>query len=125
VVSYKPYRIHRIHRIAIPPCDSVAADALLARVRELIVERFKLGPPFPFASGNGGWDHLPPPVSATEVVGYLNSIGNPDQAADLVSCTILPGAAERQAILEAADVETRLRRLIQFLTLEINTRQKG
>jgi Lon protease-like protein len=125
VVHYKPYRVHQIRRLSTPPCDSTTADALLARVRELIVERFKLGPPFPFGSGTGGWDHLPPPVSATEMVGYLKSIGNPEQAADLVSCTVLPGAAERQAILEAVDVETRLRRLIQFLTLEIHTRRKG
>jgi Lon protease-like protein len=127
VVRYQPYRTYRIHPLSTPPCDSVAADALLARVRELIVERFSLGPPFPFASGTntGGWDHLPPPVSAKDVVGYLNSIGNPEQAADLVSCTVLPGAAERQAILETVDVETRLRRLIQFLITEIHSRRKG
>lgn len=126
VVRYKPYRVHRIHRLTTLPCDTVAADALLARLRELITERFKLGMPFPFAAGTktGLWDSLPPAVSAKEVVGYLNSIGNPEQAADLVTCTVLPSATERQAILETADVETRLRRLIQFLMQEIHGQQK-
>ena len=125
-VRYRPYRVHRIRKLATPPCDSVAADALLARVRELIEERFDLGLPFPFAAGTKQekWGNLPPPVSAKEVVGYLNSIGDPEQVADLVSCAVLPNAAERQAILEAVDVETRLRRLIHFLMRELRHRQK-
>ena len=124
---YKPYRVHRIRVLPTPPCDSVAADALLARVRELVTERYDLGLPFPFAAGAkpDNWGNLPAPVSAKEVVGYLNSIHNPDQAADLVSCTVLPNAVERQAILEAVDVETRLRRLIQFLMREIRDHRKG
>jgi hypothetical protein len=42
----------------------------------------------------------------------------------LVSCAVLPGAAERQVILETLDVETRLRRLIQFLMAEIRKKRK-
>src|SRR5215813_9968249 len=30
-VKYKPYRVHRIRSLQTPPCDSVAADALLTR----------------------------------------------------------------------------------------------
>jgi hypothetical protein len=41
---------------------------------------------------------------------YLDSITDPDQAADLVSCAVLPGAADRQTILETVNVEARLRR---------------
>jgi hypothetical protein len=44
---------------------------------------------------------------------------------DLVSCAVLPGAAERQAILETVDVEVRLRRLIHFLLAEIRAKRKG
>src|SRR5436190_10405470 len=47
-VRYKPYRIHRIKTMQTPPCDSVAADALLAKVRELLEERIHLGLPFTF-----------------------------------------------------------------------------
>src|ERR1044071_1145369 len=47
-VRYKPYRINRLHALHAPPCDNVAVDALLAKVRELLEERVKLGLPFPF-----------------------------------------------------------------------------
>jgi Lon protease-like protein len=129
-VRYKPYRINRIKPLATPPCNSVAADALLAKVRELLEERIRLGLPFPFpvmpsapageeSTGSSG------AFSAKEILTYLDSIHDPEQAADLVSCAVLPDAAERQAILETIDVETRLRRLIQFLLAEIRKRRKG
>src|SRR5262245_5192119 len=118
-VRYKPYRIHRIKPMQTPPCDSVAADALLAKVRELLEEWIRLDLP------------LPSPVMPTspadkeKILGYLDSISDPEQAADLVSCAVLPDAAERQTILETVDVETRLRRLIQFLLAEIRKRRKS
>jgi len=37
---------------------------------------------------------------------------------------VLPGGVERQAILETIDVESRLRRLIQFLVAEIRDKRK-
>ena len=125
----KPYRIHRIKTLRTPPCDSVAADALLAKVRELLEERIKLGLPFPFpvmpASPAKEENAPSPPFSAKEILGYLDSIEDPEQAADLVSCAVLPDAAERQTILETIEVETRLRRLIQFLLAEIRKRRKS
>ena len=126
-VRYRPYRVQRIRPLPTPPCDSVAADALMAKVRELIRERFTLGLPFPFLTKSipNNIQKPPPPISAKEVIGYLDSITSPEQAADLVSCAVLPGAEERQAILEALDVETRLRRLIQFLMREIREHRKG
>jgi Lon protease-like protein len=117
-VRYKPYRIQRIRSLQAPPCDSVAADALLAKVRELLEERIRLGMPFPSLPAVSQ-------PSAKEILNYLDSIADPEQAADLVSCAVLPEAAERQAILETADVETRLRRLIQFLLAEIRKDRKG
>jgi ATP-dependent Lon protease len=118
-VRYRPYRVQRIRPLPTPPCDSVAADALLAKVRELVRERFHLGLPFSFPG------EQPPAFPAKEVIGYLDSIASPEQAADLVSCAVLAGASERQAILEAVDVETRLRRLIQFLLRDIRSHRKG
>ena len=66
-----------------------------------------------------------PSFSPKEILGYLDSIADPEQAADLVSCAVLPGAAQRQTILETVDVETRLTRLISFLLTEIRTKRKG
>jgi ATP-dependent Lon protease len=66
----------------------------------------------------------PPAFSAKEVIGYLDSINDPDQAADLVSCAVLAGAEDRQTILETLDVEARLRQLAQFLLRDIKTHPK-
>ena len=119
-VRYKPYRIHRIHSLQAPPCDSVAADALLAKVRELLEERTDLGLPFPCAEATA-----PPGYSPKKILNYLDSAADPEQAVDLVSSAVLPGGVERQAILETVDVESRLRRLIQFLLAELRGKRKG
>jgi len=127
-VRYKPYRIQRIRPLQTPPCDNVTVDALVAKVRELLEERIQLGLPFPFpvmGSEKGENDSKPPAFSPKEILNYLDSITDPEQAADLVSCAVLPGAAERQSILETVDVEARLRRLIHFLLAEIRDKRKG
>ena len=118
-VRYKPYRIHRIKPMQTPPCDSVAADALLAKVRELLEEWIRLDLPLPSPVMPAS------PADKEKILDYLDSITDPEQAADLVSCAVLPDAAERQTILETVDVETRLRRLVQFLLAEIRKRRKG
>ena len=126
-VRYKPYRIQRIRPMETPPCDSVAVDALLVKVRELLQERIQLGLPFPFpvVSSKSQKDEPTPSFSPKEILGYLDSLTDPEQTADLVSCAVLPGGAERQTILETIDVESRLRRLIQFLLAEIRRKRKG
>ena len=127
-VRYKPYRVQKIRTLETPPCDNVKVDALVAKVRELLEERIQLGQPFPFpvmSPEKTQATPAPPSFSPKEILNYLDSINDPEQAADLVSCAVLPGAAERQAILETIDVETRLRRLIQFLLLEIKIKRKG
>ena len=127
-VRYRPYHVQRIRALATPPCDSVAADALLVKVRALLHEWLELGLPFPFPlvspSKSGKPNQPPPAFSAKEVMGYLDSISDPERAADLVSCAVLAGASERQSILEAVDVETRLRRLVQFLLRDIHQHRK-
>jgi ATP-dependent Lon protease len=127
-VRYKPYRIQRIKPLQAPPCDNVRVDALVAKVRELLEERIALGLPFPFpvmSQGQGEPGSPPPSFSPKEILGYLDSITDPEQAADLVSCAVLPGAVDRQAILETVDVEARLRRLIVFLLAEIRNKRKA
>ena len=127
-VRYKPYRVQRIRPLETPPCDTVAVDALLAKVRELLEQRIELGLPFPFpvvSSSKSEKGQAAPSFSPKEILGYLDSLTDPEQTADLVSCAVLPGGPERQAILETIDVETRLRRLIQFLLAEIQKKKKG
>lgn len=129
-VRYKPYRIQRVRPLETPPCDNVKVDALVAKVRALIEQRIELGLPFPFPVMSPGQEPspksaAPPSFSPKEILSYLDSISDPEQAADLVSCAVLPGAVERQSILETVDVEARLRRLIQFLLAEIRKKRKG
>jgi Lon protease-like protein len=123
MVRVKPYRVARMRPLRTPPCDTAAADALLARVRELLKEWFELGVSLPFSflpqheAAPGKSDY-----SATKILGYLDSLTSPEQAADLISCAVLRHPADRQAIMEAVDVETRLRHLARFLIAEV--RQK-
>ncbi|HSU54164.1 MAG TPA: LON peptidase substrate-binding domain-containing protein [Candidatus Dormibacteraeota bacterium] len=127
-VRYKPYRIQRINPLETPPCDNVKVDALVAKVRELLEERIELGLPFPFpvmSPEKSKATPTPPSFSPKEILSYLDSITDPEQAADLVSCAVLQGAVERQTILETVDVEDRLRRLIRFLLAEIKAKRKG
>ena len=94
---------------------------------ELLEERVKLGLPFPFpvmSPEKAETKPVPPTFSAKEILNYLDSITDPEQAADLVSCAVLPGAVERQTILETVDVEARLQRLIQFLLSVIRAKRK-
>ena len=49
---------------------------------------------------------------------------DPDQVADLISCTLLTRPLERQAMLETVEVVSRLERLIDFLVAEIKEKRK-
>jgi Lon protease-like protein len=125
-VYYKPYRVHRIRPLETPPCDNAVVDGLLTKVRELLAERIELGLALPFPGLADGKPAEPPPgFSAKEVLGYLDKLTDPEQVADLVSCAILTGPAERQAILETLNLESRLKRLIHFLMAEIDRRKKN
>jgi ATP-dependent Lon protease len=127
-VRYKPYRIHGIRPLQAPPSDNVTVDALIAKVRELLAERIELGLTFPLpmvSLDKSDSDPVPPCSSPTGMMHYLDSFTNLDHAVDLVSRAVLPGAVERQAILETVDVEARLRRLIHFLLAEIRAKRKG
>jgi ATP-dependent Lon protease len=124
-VRYKPYRVQQIRPLRTPPCDGVKTDALVAKVRELLEKRLALGLSFPFpvmSSGHPPGKTPPPSFSAKEILGYLDSIADPEQTADLVSCAVLPNASARQVILETVAVEDRLRRLIAFLLEELRRR---
>jgi Lon protease-like protein len=130
-VRYRPYRVYRLRPLKSPPCDDAVAGALVAQVRRLLAERFQEGVPFPFpvlsqpklksdAEAAGAPEALP----AQELLKFLGQIANPDQVADLVTCALLPDAAERQAILETVNVEARLNQLIRFLLADLRRQPK-
>jgi Lon protease-like protein len=126
-VRYKPYRVHTIRPLSTTANESVAVDALVARVHELVERRLELQPaplPFPLPK-KGKKDAGALPFTLKEILDYLGSLPDAAQVADLVSCALLPDAQERQAILETVEIEARLQRLIRFLLDEIERVRKG
>jgi ATP-dependent Lon protease len=122
-VRYKPYRVHRIRPIEAPPCDTLAVHALVARLRELLEQRVKLGFAFQFPVPPSAHPTADPPgFSSKEVLRYLRGLKEPDQVADLASCAVLADPVERQTLLETVNVESRLRQLIHFLMAEMGSR---
>jgi ATP-dependent Lon protease len=125
-VQYKPYRVQCIRPLQAKLVDNVVIDALLAKVHELVRQRIEMGPfPFPFpvvkqAAGSKNKNAASAKFSMKEILNYLESLPDADQVADLVSCALLPGAIERQTILETVELEARLKHLIHFLMAEID-----
>jgi ATP-dependent Lon protease len=128
-VQTRPYRVANIRPLQAPPTDSVVIDALVAKVHELVEERIRLGPfPFPFSAfknaGASSKKGKATKFSPKEILDYLESLTDPDQMADLVSCALLPGAVERQTILETVPLENRLKHLVHFLMEEVERARK-
>lgn len=127
-VQTRPYRVAQIRALEPETKESVEIDALLARVQELVEQRLEHGPfPFPFSSfkspsGSGKKKKKGAKAeqfSSQEILNYLKTLPDADQVADLVSCALLPGALERQTLLETVSVAQRLRLLIHYLNEEI------
>jgi len=129
-IRVRPYRVQAIKPLQAKPNDSVVIDALIAKVHELVERRIEMGPfPFPFpvvkkASSKTKPSKASANFSVKEILNYLESLPDADQVADLVSCALLPGAIERQTILETVELEARLKHLIHFLMAEIDRPRK-
>ena len=124
---YKPYRVHEAKPLQTTGNDSVAVDALTAKLLDLVAERFAQGSDFPPQIVDAlkkveSMENPDEPATNTpseNIIKYLSKVQNPDHLADLVSCTLLPTATQRQQILETPNLETRLKCLIHFLIAEI------
>ncbi|HXC98156.1 MAG TPA: LON peptidase substrate-binding domain-containing protein [Verrucomicrobiae bacterium] len=124
-VRYKPYRVQRIRPLESPPSNDVAVDALLAKVRELLDDRVKLGLSFcPTFLQDPNSPPLLPGLPPAESLEFLDQVTDPGQVADLVSGAVLASPAERQTILETVHLESRLKHLIHFLMAEIRRKRK-
>jgi ATP-dependent Lon protease len=116
-IQQRPFRVCRIRALETPSRDSVTIDALMAKVRDLVSERIEQELP----TLRGGSKV----VSVKEIVACLENLQDPERVADLVSWSLLRGAAERQTILETIEVEARLKHLIHFLMAEIVQERKN
>ena len=115
-VRRTPFRVSRIRPLPTPNRDSVTIDALMAKVRDLVTERIEQELPL--------LDKGSKKAPVKEIVACLKTLNDPDRIADLVSWSLLRGAAERQTILETVEVEARLKHLIHFLMAEIKQQRK-
>jgi Lon protease-like protein len=126
----RPYRIEECKFLETTRNDTVAVDALSAKVLDLVAERFKQGLPLGIMNQMVKVEDnvKDPPITAAtleKVMEYLGKLEDPDQLADLVSCTLLTTALQRQTILETVDLEARLKHLIHFLLAEIAQNKKS
>jgi Lon protease-like protein len=129
-VRYKPYRVQRIRTLETTEADSVAVDALGAKVVELVSQLLEKGCTLPVhvlsnidtGPGDSARSNM---FSIKQVVQYLTKLENLDRLADLVSCTLLSRVPERQVILETPNLEHRLKHLIHFLMSELERNNKS
>ena len=117
-VAYRPYRRHRIRPLTSPtPANQVVIQPLVAHVKALVTQRLNQGA----QPDKHSCSQLPVKEWGTEaspasqMIGFLSQLDHPEQVADLVSCTLIAKASERQALLETVDLQERLQLLIFFL----------
>jgi uncharacterized protein len=127
-VRRRPYLVSEIRPLRASVCDSVAIDALMAKVRDLVTEQIQHGLSSATPDASILKDHLQQaqvPRTVAEIVQCLEKLNDPEQIADLVSYALLPQPSQRQVIMETVEVEPRLRHLIRFLMAEIKQRPKA
>ena len=131
VVQTKPYRVHAIRQLQVKEGSRETLGTLTTTVRTLVRARLEQGlkgaPELdekfmesPDDASLGALNSF----SLAHILKYLSEIEDPEPIADIVSHTLLTVAGERQTILETADMETRLKKLIHFLMAEIERHRK-
>lgn len=125
-VSRRPYRIETAMPLVSRLDTFPEASALTRQLRGLVQTRLEQDEPM---TKYELLKQLPPEYlphfdemaasSLQHFVNLLNDVKDPGQVADLVGCTLLRKAAQRQIILETVEVEPRLRQVIRFLKDEI------
>ena len=129
-VKQRPFRLAKFRLLETKRQNTVAVDALTEKVLDLVSERFKQGFPSPILNQLLKMDAKgdktgPNGASLDTIISYLAKMENPDQLADLVSCTLLATPTQRQLILETVDLEARLKHLIHFLMADIDSNEKS
>lgn len=127
----RPYRRHPVKPLEPVNPSSAEADALTARVLELVAQRLEQGFSGLSATFQAMGAQPPEAVEGGNVLAgfreILQKLAQEDcteQLADLVSATLLSDALERQLILETPGLEDRLRLVVHFLHNEIRRRRE-
>ena len=122
VRRYRPFRVQRFRPLADDETAPQDLAGLTDQLRQLVLGRVQEGvvqpktlPKVAIAMEDSKRLNSLAMFSFEHFLRYLAQLKDPGQMADLVSCTMLPGAAERQTILETIDLQERLKRVIAFL----------
>ncbi len=126
-VRYKPYRQHLIEPLEDDVEESLVVDALVARVLDLTEALLRIGTKIPLAllrqlAGGGETEG---PVTVKDCVEPLRQMTDPGAMADMVATMLLPDGAKRQVILQAVEVEERLKHLVRLLSTEVTRAKKA
>ena len=98
-IEGKPYLQARIRPFSDQGAKDIEIEALMSNLLRLFGRMVELAP------------HLPPELSE-----WVRSIDNPGLMADVLASTVQTGLADRQKVLEAADVKERLREVTRIIT---------
>ncbi len=105
VVEYsqqEPFIVARIQSIPDPASADVELDALVMNLKDIAKRVIKLMPELP-----------------KEATALIDSVTDPGQLADLVTSNLDIQVEEKQDVLETFDLKTRMRKVLQFLSRQL------
>ena len=97
-----PFIIARVSSLPDPTGADVELDALVMNLKDIAKRVIKLMPELP-----------------KEAAGLVDSVTEPGQLADLITSNLDIQVEEKQDILETFDVKTRMRKVLQFLSRQL------
>jgi ATP-dependent Lon protease len=101
-VSDDPYLVAKVEHIVADAQNDLAIDALAINLKGAARQLISLLPNLP-----------------KESAGVLDHVTDPGMLADLVASNLTISVEEKQSVIEAMDVETRLRTCLQLLTKQL------
>jgi ATP-dependent Lon protease len=100
--QHEPFIIAHVNAIPDPTSSDVELDALVMNLKDIAKRVIKLMPELPKEAG-----------------ALVDSVTEPGQLADLITSNLDIQVEEKQDVLETFDVKTRMRKVLQFLSRQL------
>ena len=97
-----PFIVARVTAVPDPTTADVELDALVMNLKDIAKRVIKLMPELPKEASN-----------------LVDSVAEPGQLADLITSHLDLGVEEKQDVLETFDLKTRMRKVLQFLSRQL------
>src|SRR5689334_6676471 len=98
----EPFILARVSAVPDPTSTDVELDALVMNLRDIAKRVIKLMPELP-----------------KEAMALVDSVSEPGQLADLITSNLDLQVDEKQEVLETFDLKTRMRKVLQFLSRQL------